>query len=704
MDSSDSIALSALIIAVLALFIAVFQSLLTSYVTAEGAKRCRESIIGKWAGLTKWHWIWSELRYEIKFTTPEIILVDVAEQARLHQEACALDDEKTELTPASSTDQQGQDVFYYSRDEIHKPKEWQSKLHILGFDTIPGAIEQKWKDNKQIIVGTEIGFLNRFKGYIKHKLHLQTTFDRALMVTWDDFLRLAFIYQTYSQRLRRDVTRYTSSSEDPSHLTTDPFLELTGESFIAIRLRQQTWDSMPPDIVRPIARTTLGSVLVLAQRLGLRWVSLTKRPYEFLAEGDGCDISSTIVPALGTILRFNLRTNQRPLQIVNNTHADKMLCGIIPGCEDLELPDFPITAEDGSKDEGLANMFRTFGFCHAARLLYKKPLEMYWRRLFMNDLIALVCPFMTSKHSPNVGILYPLAWRIPAPWEHGGAGYALTPFHFWEGRKIYHLRLSQCVRSYQEQSAHASPSLIQALELFNRMAEFKADFYHSRVSKPACISVQSLTPDPGKKKEYEVETARERAIQRGETANMLENLSSVFDATTRWFKARNRTTQSADDDSDTTVERDPSSPPTLKYVDLLRAHIDMEAQTLNEIVGGRASGGRKKWPVRSEDENFLEQILAGFDEGRRGPHTNWPIITFALEFVRGRYRVLNDLKSMGYGTNAGYERDQKELEAAWWMLMVRGVCWRMSVAILRPNSRAMVPSSLYNSQMPVWLA
>jgi len=44
-----------------------------------------------------------------------------------------------------------------------------------------------------------------------------------------------------------------------------------------------------------------------------------------------------------------------------------------------------------------------------------------------------------------------------------------------------------------------------------------------------------------------------------------------------------------------------------------------------------------------------------------------------------------------------------DVEEAWWMLMLRGICWNMSVWIEAPDAGALVPSSLYSDTSMVWI-
>ncbi|KAF2839902.1 hypothetical protein M501DRAFT_991894 [Patellaria atrata CBS 101060] len=49
--------------------------------TADGYRRCQESVIGPWARRIRLVWRWSQFRFETKFTTPEIVLYDASIKA-----------------------------------------------------------------------------------------------------------------------------------------------------------------------------------------------------------------------------------------------------------------------------------------------------------------------------------------------------------------------------------------------------------------------------------------------------------------------------------------------------------------------------------------------------------------------------------------------------------------------------------------------
>ena len=77
MDANERLSLLALIVALLALIIALGQLVQQIFGTADGYRRCQESVIGPWSKYTKLRWRWSQFRFETKFATPEIRLMNI---------------------------------------------------------------------------------------------------------------------------------------------------------------------------------------------------------------------------------------------------------------------------------------------------------------------------------------------------------------------------------------------------------------------------------------------------------------------------------------------------------------------------------------------------------------------------------------------------------------------------------------------------
>ena len=77
MSTQDNTSIAAIVIAVIAFFVTVGQLLQAIFGTAEGYRNCQASVIGEWVIHTKRKWRWREFRFETRFKTPKILLMDV---------------------------------------------------------------------------------------------------------------------------------------------------------------------------------------------------------------------------------------------------------------------------------------------------------------------------------------------------------------------------------------------------------------------------------------------------------------------------------------------------------------------------------------------------------------------------------------------------------------------------------------------------
>ena len=68
--------------------------------------------------------------------------------------------------------------------------------------------------------------------------------------------------------------------------------------------------------------------------------------------------------------------------------------------------------------------------------------------------------------------------------------------------------------------------------------------------------------------------------------------------------------------------------------------------------------------------------------------------------IRNRQEVVDRFNLVG--GNAGLDLDDAQVEALWWVLMLRSICWWASIEMEPPLSR--IRSKYYYSQLPVYLA
>ncbi|KAI9878079.1 MAG: hypothetical protein M1830_001990 [Pleopsidium flavum] len=208
-----------------------------------------------------------------------------------------------------------------------------------------------------------------------------------------------------------------------------PSVQLAGP---AIRFRERSWDFMPVDIVRPHAITNVSDIAVLARRLG-------PEDGVMRAEGNGHVISSTLARSIGIILQYmyvgvpsSPKTSSAIGELlkaelyVPSTEADMMGFGILPGCEDLQLPTFKM----GTIEEVYTTMNILDPTRKASRKLRDvRGIEPHCTFGF-SDLIPLAAPMMHSNRSSVI--------RLPIPTEYC---VGLTCHN--EGFVIFHNRLKE---------------------------------------------------------------------------------------------------------------------------------------------------------------------------------------------------------------------------------------------------------------------
>ncbi|KAE9377491.1 hypothetical protein N431DRAFT_365287 [Stipitochalara longipes BDJ] len=312
--ADTNIAAAALAIALVALCTTVGQLLQQYFATADGYRRCQKSVMGEYACKTRLQWRWREFRFETLYTTPEIFLAGDGAPNRVGQVLLTGSEKSRELSfvPASSMD---------NDEEV-----------ILERPTA-----------EQYNRGMTPTFSNKHPGTY-----------RAEMVCWVSFLH--WIHEKTSMCLD-----HQPNVDDPVHIA-PPFIRLPGIIF-----RERSWDFQPPDVVRPLAKTTLSDIAVIARRMGMKWKDFRPSDGILRAEGHSQTITSTVVRSLGLVLQYSYTgQNQRLAMAEHNlrkrlgtgsilaeqeeiyiptAEADRLGCGVLRTDRRLGLPDVTVSTQ-----------------------------------------------------------------------------------------------------------------------------------------------------------------------------------------------------------------------------------------------------------------------------------------------------------------------------------------------------------------------
>lgn len=231
----------------------------------------------------------------------------------------------------------------------------------------------------------------------------------------------------------------------------------------AVRLRERSWDFMSPDIVRPVAITTVSDIATIARRLGMSWKTFRPEDGVMRAEGNGHVITSTLARSVDVVLHyqhvggttasssskyFNVKLFTEAEIFIPTREADMMAFGILPGYNGLNIP----TLKMGTLSEVLATMdildptskgsetLRNIGNLLAGKW------DAHYTRGF-TDLISLAAPMLRRRKSPII--------RLPTPMKHC---FGLTSHR--EGFVVFHSRLKEYIAQQESNTVSARISWV----------------------------------------------------------------------------------------------------------------------------------------------------------------------------------------------------------------------------------------------------
>ena len=308
LEQNDSLALAALLVALVALLNSVLQVLQQYFATADGYRRCSPSVIGGWARFTQRKFIFRELRFETVFASPYIcmeVAYDVQELQKLPEAgAIAVLDGSEEMSkwPGLQSPSIGHGHLKESIGGGQQSASWRTTnaLWSLFSRARLRAISRAGHNSK-----TSIGQLSKVRSWrCEEFMHMDRDPASDTIqnepVSWISLLQAL---QTYSLALRTCglVTMQDISTGSLRH---GRVLTPT------LRLSKKSWDFVPPEVLKPYAVTTVRDIAIMAQLLGLQWTVFNPEEGILRAEGDGCIITSFQIRPLGTMISF-LKTDRQ---------------------------------------------------------------------------------------------------------------------------------------------------------------------------------------------------------------------------------------------------------------------------------------------------------------------------------------------------------------------------------------------------------
>lgn len=293
--ATDPVSTAALVVALVALFTTMSQVLAQLFATADGYRRCQESVMGPWATLTRRRFRWSEMRFETRYTTPRFGLF------------------KTVLGDMSS---------YPVED---------SGTGAISFHRVLPTRENHYR-----LDGSYRSIHATFIGQASRKYSVSTE-----QVSWVMFLEALHCNSRFT---------YRGLGEFQTDMGDQPF------SMYDVTIEERSWDFMPAEVIRPLAVVSVSDIAIIARRLGMKWRQFDLVDSNLRAEGNGYTITSTLVRSVGIVLEITVdqdlpfkynSNNDLDITLLNELYipseiADKLTFGIVTGLRELDIPDYKL--------------------------------------------------------------------------------------------------------------------------------------------------------------------------------------------------------------------------------------------------------------------------------------------------------------------------------------------------------------------------
>lgn len=307
--ATDPVSTAALVVALVALFTTMSQVIAQLFATADGYRRCQDSVIGPWAKLTRRRFRWSEMRYETRYTTPRFGLF------------------KTVVGDIS--------LNYIKSSDIRPTR---------------SILSSRIRSNHYLVDGSQRSMRATFIGQVSRSYAVSTE-----QVSWVMFLEALHYNSRFTSEALGDFQPFTPATQT---LGLSPPGEGQPYSIYDVTIEERSWDFMPAEVIRPLAIVSVSDIAIIARRLGMNWRQFDLVDSNLRAEGNGYTITSTLVRSVGIVLQINIdqdlsnkylysNSGDVDISVLNEIYipsdiADKLAFGIVSGLPGFDIPDYKL--------------------------------------------------------------------------------------------------------------------------------------------------------------------------------------------------------------------------------------------------------------------------------------------------------------------------------------------------------------------------
>ena len=244
-DQSDRLALLALIVSLVALIVSAWQLAQQLFATATDGKRfCQASVMGVWSRKTRLSWRWSQIRFETKYTTPEIRL-----------SSGVPDDEMRNSEQATTTT----GLFYrlpvigwLLRVIIRPISDWVGFFEITTDRTdVPRELDETRQPGPKDLAKSDGSYRTGSPDVVSWPKLLEKMYDNQV----DSVKKLP-------QRQPNGLATDHKAAENGEVHKELPCADMSSaerqqkEDRVIVRLVERSWDLVPPDVVRSVHRAS----------------------------------------------------------------------------------------------------------------------------------------------------------------------------------------------------------------------------------------------------------------------------------------------------------------------------------------------------------------------------------------------------------------------------------------------------------------
>lgn len=259
-------AAAALVVSFVAFGATLMQCLQQYYASARGYTQCNDKVMGEWATTKTRHFSWKELRFEVEFDAPVIFVCPPGNP--------------NGPVPAAP-------------------------IHEL--DGTNDSLKQSWTS---LNMSQRDVYKNRS---VKERIH---TADNE-SASWTVLLSAIQCMEKESREWHTKQFDFDSPPSDKAFSTQHklptqpPTLAESHTLVVAVQKKRKSWDTMPANIMKPYATTTMCHLVEMLAALGVYWKVFDRRSDRYRAEGNGFMVLGERMSDLGLLFTFHLNGMSR---------------------------------------------------------------------------------------------------------------------------------------------------------------------------------------------------------------------------------------------------------------------------------------------------------------------------------------------------------------------------------------------------------